>query len=77
MRGPYESKPAPPIGKAIIIFLLASLFYFYDFTLQVSPSVMTGELMKAFGVGAAGLGTISAFYFYAYAPMQSASRYSL
>lgn len=70
MRGTFAAKPAPPLGKAIIICLLASVFYFYEFTLQVSPSVMTTQLMTSFNVGAVGLGTLSAFYFYAYAPMQ-------
>ena len=53
-----------------LICTLASLFYLYEFVLQVSPSVMTKELMKDFGVGAAGVSIISAFYYYAYTPTQ-------
>lgn len=56
--------------KAIIIFTLAALFYLYEFILQVSPGVMTDGIMRDFGVGAAGLGFVSAAYFYAYMPMQ-------
>lgn len=56
--------------KAYIIFLLASCFYLYEFILQVAPSVMAEPMMKTFGVTAEGFGIISAFYFYAYAPMQ-------
>jgi MFS family permease len=52
------------------ICILAALFYLYEFILQVSPSVMTQELMQDFSLNAAGLGVVSAFYFYAYAPMQ-------
>jgi len=55
---------------AIIIFILASGFYLYEFILQVSPSVMTHALMRDFNVSAAGLGLLAASYFYAYAPMQ-------
>jgi MFS family permease len=55
---------------AYIIFLLAALFYLYEFVLQVAPSVMAMPMMKAFHVSAEGFGVISAFYFYAYAPMQ-------
>lgn len=53
-----------------IICILASLFYLYEFTLQVSPGVMTNELMRDLHLSAAGLGTMAAFYYYAYTPMQ-------
>lgn len=42
----------------------------YEFILQVAPSVMAEPMMKTFRVTAEGFGLISAFYFYAYAPMQ-------
>ncbi len=53
-----------------IVCGLAAFFYLYEFILQVSPGVMTTALMRDFQVDAAVLGTTSAFYFYAYAPMQ-------
>lgn len=53
-----------------IICLLGAMFYLYEFTLQVSPGVMTNELMHDLGLNAAGLGAMSAFYYYAYTPMQ-------
>lgn len=56
--------------KALLIFFLSSCFYLYEFILQVAPSVMAGPMMKTFNVTAEGFGIISAFYFYAYAPMQ-------
>lgn len=56
--------------KAYIIFFLAASFYMYEFILQVAPSVMADPMMKTFQVTAEGFGLISAFYFYAYAPMQ-------
>jgi MFS family permease len=59
-----------PVILAILVCGLASLFYLYEFTLQVSPAVMTHELMSAFAINASGLGAISAFYYYAYTPMQ-------
>ncbi|NCT57592.1 MAG: MFS transporter [Legionella sp.] len=52
------------------VFMLATAFYLYEFILQVSPGVMATPIMKTFGVSASGFGFISAFYFYAYAPMQ-------
>ncbi len=51
-------------------WLLASLFFFYAFATRVAPSVMVEELMRDFAVGAAILGNLSAFYFYAYAALQ-------
>ena len=49
---------------------LAVLFLFYEFFIRVFPSIMVSELMGAFSVNAGSLGTLSAFFFYAYAPMQ-------
>lgn len=48
----------------------AALYYFYEFLLRVSPSVMVPELMQSFGITASSVGILSAFYLYAYAPMQ-------
>lgn len=56
--------------SAYLIFFLAASFYLYEFILQVAPSVMAAPMMKTFHVTAEGFGVISAFYFYAYAPMQ-------
>lgn len=56
--------------SAYIIFFLAASFYLYEFILQVAPSVMATQMMQTFHVSAEGFGVISAFYFYAYAPMQ-------
>lgn len=53
-----------------IIWTIAASFFFYKYLIQVSPSVMTDDLMSAFHVHGAGLGNLSAFYFYAYLIMQ-------
>jgi len=53
-----------------IVWLLGAGFFFYKYLVQVSPSVMTNDLMKTFQINAAGLGNLSAFYFYAYLIMQ-------
>ena len=52
------------------IIMFCALFTFYKFVLQVSPSVMTSELMQAFEINAAGLGNLAATYFYAYLAAQ-------
>lgn len=62
----------PLLAKAYlwIIWSIAACFFFYKYLIQVSPSVMTTDLMKAFQINAAGLGNLSAFYFYSYLFMQ-------
>jgi len=64
--------PMSPVTprRAIIAFTLGTLFFGYAFVQRVSPSVMTSELMRDFAVGGAALGSLSAFYFYAYASIQ-------
>lgn len=53
-----------------IIFSLGALFYFYEYFVRVSPSIMVSDLMSSFKIGAAYVGGISAMYFYIYALMQ-------
>ena len=53
-----------------MIWGLGALFYLSGFYLRVAPAVMTSELMADFAVGAAGLGNLSAFYYYTYVGMQ-------
>jgi fucose permease len=56
--------------RAWIIWLLSATFMFYKFALEVSPSVMTGTLMKTFHIGGVELGNLAACYFYAYLILQ-------
>lgn len=53
-----------------LIWLVAGLFYLYEFIHRVAPSVMLPELSADFGVYSAALGSLSAYYYYAYATMQ-------
>ncbi len=53
-----------------VICIIAALFYCYDFLLRVAPSVMIHDLMAAYHVGATEIGFLSAFYYYAYTPLQ-------
>ena len=53
-----------------VICGLSSLFYVYDFFVRVAPSAITHELMRDFHMDAKTFGIISAFFFYAYTPMQ-------
>lgn len=56
--------------KPWLVWGLGCLFYFYECLLQVSPSVMSAELMRDFAVTSHTLGILSGIYFYSYAAMQ-------
>jgi MFS family permease len=61
--------PAPP-ARAWLAWSMGALLFFYAFVQRVAPSVMVDELMRDFSVGAAIVGNLSAFYFYAYMSLQ-------
>jgi MFS family permease len=63
------SSPGPGL-LPLLAWATGAMFFFYAWVLRVAPSVMVGELMRDFAVGAAVLGHLSAAYFYAYAGMQ-------
>lgn len=56
--------------RGIIIWFLATIFYFFDNLLNVSPSVMKPELSAIFHLSAADLGVLSSYYLWAYGLMQ-------
>jgi MFS family permease len=56
--------------RAYAAFGLAASYFGHEFIQRVATSVIVGELMAEFAVGGAVLGSLSAFYFYAYAGMQ-------
>lgn len=55
---------------AWLICSLGALYYAYEYFLRISPSVMEPELRNHFNLSASGFGFLSAFYYYAYVPMQ-------
>lgn len=60
----------PPARLATLVWGLAAGFYLFGFFQRVTPASLAGDLMRDFELTAAGLGNLSAFYFYAYAAMQ-------
>ena len=50
----------------VLVVILCAGFLFYKYVLQVSPSIMTHQLMRGFRVNGAGLGNLAATFFYAY-----------
>ena len=66
----HHARNHTPIKKAILIYLIAALFLIFEMAVQVSPSVMTTDLMRDLHLGAFTLGLMSGFYFYTYTAMQ-------
>ncbi len=64
------SKTTPPLSAAWLVWGLGALLYLMGFFQRVAPAVMTDELMGDFKINAAGLGSLSALYFYSYVAMQ-------
>jgi MFS family permease len=61
----------PPRRLAWLMWGLGAVLYLIGFFQRVAPAVITNELMNDFKMGAAGLGNLSAFYFYSYVLMQA------
>ena len=49
---------------------LGAIYYCYEYLLRVTPSVMEAPLRDHFHLTATGFGLLSAFYYYAYVPLQ-------
>jgi MFS family permease len=62
--------PHPPLRLSALMWALAAAFYLFGFFQRVTPASLAPDLMRDFGLTAAGLGNLSAFYYYAYAAVQ-------
>jgi len=60
----------PPPRLSWFMWGLGASLYLIGFFQRVTPAVITTELMHDFAISAAGLGSLSAFYFYSYVLMQ-------
>lgn len=56
--------------RAWLIWGLAAGFFFAEYFARVAPSVMSEDLMSTLHISALGLGSLSAFFYYAYVTMQ-------
>lgn len=52
------------------ICIIGMFFYCYNYFLRVSPSTMQADLTQTFHITATQFGTLAAFYYYSYTPMQ-------
>lgn len=64
------SKTQSNVGIGMLVVSLAAVFYCYEYLLRVAPSVMNAELMAHYQINDFQLGSLTAYYYYIYAPMQ-------
>lgn len=55
---------------AWFVCALGAIYYSYEYLLRISPSVMETSLREHFHLSSTSFGVLSAFYYYAYVPMQ-------
>src|SRR5574340_626760 len=53
---------------AAVAWLLAAVYYFYQYSLRSAPSVMMPQLSSAFGLSALGTASIVGLFYYGYSP---------
>ena len=53
---------------AVVAWLIAAVYYFYQYTLRSAPAVMMPELSQAFGRDAMGVAAIVGLFYYGYSP---------
>jgi len=53
---------------AVIAWVFVSIFYFYQYALRSSPSVMMPQLSDAFGLSQLGVASIVGLFYYGYSP---------
>ncbi len=56
------------VRAAVVGWLIAAVYYFYQYTLRSAPAVMMPQLSDAFGVTTAGVATIAGLFYYGYSP---------
>jgi MFS family permease len=66
-----------PIGQAVsnrsnkaavVSWVIAAIYFFYQYVLRVAPSVMMPQLSEAFGVSTLAVASISGLFYYGYSP---------
>ncbi len=61
---------AKPNLYSLVVWLTGTLFYFYEFFIQVAPNVMMPDLTRHFGITAVQFGFLATAYYVGYAMMQ-------
>src|SRR5215471_21497303 len=64
------SKPGTgaTVRMATVAWLLAAVYYFYQYSLRSAPAVMMPQLSEAFGISTLGVASILGLFYYGYSP---------
>src|ERR1700738_4048264 len=59
------------VSKKVVwmVWIIASVFYAYQYILRVMPNIMLQDIMEQFGIGAATFGQFSGVYYVGYSLM--------
>ena len=63
-----ESLPASSTKAAVVAWVVAAVYFFYQYALRSAPSVMMPELSTAFGISTLAVASISGLFYYGYSP---------
>jgi MFS family permease len=58
----------PGVRTAAVAWVIAAIYYFYQYVLRSAPSVMMPQLSQAFGMSALGVASIVGLFYYGYSP---------
>src|SRR4051812_8889651 len=53
---------------ALVAWLIAAIYYFYQYALRSAPGVMMPQLSSAFGLDAIGVASMIGLFYYGYSP---------
>jgi MFS family permease len=53
---------------AVIAWLIAAIYYFYQYVLRSAPSVMMPQLGEAFGLSSMGVASLAGLFYWGYSP---------
>src|SRR5512143_384239 len=53
---------------AVVAWLIAAVYYFYQYALRSAPAVMMPQLGEAFGLSAMGVASLAGLFYWGYSP---------
>jgi MFS family permease len=56
------------VRTAVVAWVVAAVYYFYQYALRSAPAVMMPQLSEAFGLSALGVASMVGLFYYGYSP---------
>lgn len=63
-----DQETSTSMRTAVVAWVVAAIFYFYQYVLRSAPSVMMPQLSDAFGISSLGMASILGLFYYGYSP---------